>query len=330
MQTLNQYQNLKVLGDDQRVAILRRLMIAPASLSDLGRIFHATPAHIRYHLKMLEQAGFVRLDSVKLVRNLQEKYYRASAEAYQVSLVILPESRPGQPQLIIGSNDIALRGLQAEASRKEAGLDPVVLAMDSLEGLVKLQEGICQMATCHLLDPESAEYNRGYVRRLFAGQRMALMHLYHRQGGLVVRAGNPKQIHGLKDLARADVRMVNREHGSGMRVWLDDSLRRMGIPPENLSGYPQEVASHQEVARAVSEGRADAGIGLPSGVSGIGLDFIPLFEEPYDLVLSSESLYDSRFSDFFNYITSREFSQSVEKIGGYLVTPEFGSVETII
>jgi putative molybdopterin biosynthesis protein len=329
MEPINQFQQLKVLGDAQRLAILRRLMVAPATLSQLGELFHETPAHIRYHLKSLEQAGFVELDSVNLVRNLWEKYYRASADAYQINLIITPESPAGQTPLIIGSNDIALKGLQSDLSQKKSGVNPLVLAMDSMQGLIRLQEGICQMATCHLLDPESAEYNRGYVRHLFAGRSMTMIHLYHREEGLLVRSGNPKQIHGLEDLARTDVRMVNRKHGSGIRVWLDYQLSRLGIPAGNLKGYQEEVSSHLEVAQAISEGRADVGLGLHSSAHVYNLEFIPLFEEPYDLVFSPETLADARLASFFNQLNSGEFRQAVGMIDGYRLPADSGSVDLI-
>jgi len=241
----------------------------------------------------------------------------------------MPEFPAGKTPLVIGSNDTALRSLQSGLSQKRSDVNLVVLSMDSMEGLVKLQEGVCQMATCHLLDPESAEYNRGYVRHIFAGRTMTLIHLYHRQEGLLVRPGNPLKIKGLEDLARAGVRMVNRKPGSGVRVWLDYQFGRLGIRSANLSGYSAEAASHLEVARAVSEGRADAGLGLHSSAQVFELEFIPLFEEPYDLVFSPETLADPQLSPFFNYLTSGEFGQSIEKIGGYLITSEFGRVETI-
>jgi putative molybdopterin biosynthesis protein len=329
MQPINQFQHLKVLGDNQRLAILRRLMVGPATLSHLGEYFQETPAHIRHHLKSLEQAGFVELDSVNLVRNLWEKYYRASSAAYQINLVIMPESPAGQTPLVIGSNDIALKRLQADFSQKISGLNPIVLSLDSLDGLVKLREGICQMATCHLLDPDSGEYNRSFVRHLFPGLAMALFHMYHREGGLLVQPGNPKQIHGLEDLTQAGVRMINRERGSGIRVWLDDQLSRLGVPTTNLRGYQDEASSHLEVAQAVYEGRVDVGLGLHTSARVFDLEFISLFEEPYDLVLSQETLADIHLSPFFNHVTSGEFRQAVEKIGGYRVPADSGRVDFI-
>jgi putative molybdopterin biosynthesis protein len=329
MQPINQLQQLKVLGDSQRLAILRRLMVGSATLSQLGDFFQETPAHIRHHLKSLERAGFVELDSVNLVRNLWEKYYRASSVAYQINQVILPEFPAGQTPLVIGSNDIALKRLQADFSQKNSGVTPVVISLDSLEGLVKLREGICQMATCHLFDPDSAEYNRAFVRHLFPGQTMALIHMYHREEGLLVQPGNPKQIQGLEDLAQPGVSMINRERGSGIRVWLDYQLSRLGIPTTHLKGFQDEVSSHLEVARAVYEGRADVGLGLHISARVFGLEFISLFEEPYDLVFSQETLADSRLSPFFNQLTSGEFRRAVEKIGGYRLPADSGRVDFI-
>lgn len=329
MLPIHQLQQLKVLGDRQRLAILRRLMLRPATLSQLGQFFQETPAHIRHHLKSLEQAGLVELDSENRIRNLWERYYRATANAYQIHLVILPELPPGQTRLVIGSNDIALKRLQVDFSQGNATVTPTVLSLDSLEGLIKLREGTCQMATCHLYDADSAEYNRGFVRHLFPGQKMALFHMYQREEGLLVQPGNPKQIQGLADLTQAGVRMINRERGSGTRVWFDDQLSRLGITSANLRGYQDEVSSHLEVARAVYEGRADVGLGLQTSARFYDLGFIAVFEEPYDLVLSADTLADSRLSPFFDRLTSGEFRQAVEKIGGYRVPADSGQVEFI-
>jgi molybdate-binding protein len=330
MQAIDQFQQLKILGDSQRLAILRRLMASPATLSKLGASLHASPAHIRHHLKALEQAGFVELDSINLVRNLWEKYYRASAAAYAINLVVLPDSPSGEAPLVIASNDIALQRLQVDFSQMHTGVAPLVLSLDSLDGLVRLREGVCQMATCHLFDPGGGGYNRPFVTHLFPGQQMALIHLYHREEGLLVRPGNPRQIHTLADLAQDGVRMVNRECGSGVRVWLDFQLGRLGIPPARLAGYTEAAASHREVARAVYEGRADAGVGLHTSAQTFGLEFIPLFEEPYDLVAAPETVADPRFAPLFNHLVSGEFRQAVEKIGGYRVTPDSGGVEMVL
>jgi putative molybdopterin biosynthesis protein len=327
MQNINQLQQIKILGDRQRLAILRHLLVGPATLSQLGEFFQESPAHIRHHLKSLEQAGFVELASVNLVRNLWEKYYRATSTAYQINLAILPESPAGQTPLVIGSNDIALKHLELDFPQQNSGVNPILLSLDSLEGLLKLRQGICQMATCHLLDPESEKYNLPYIRHLFPGQPMAVLHLFHREGGLLVQPGNPKQIHGLDALTQPGLKMINRECGSGIRIWLDDRLRRMGIPTKHIIGYQDEVSSHLEVAQGVHAGRADVGLGLQTSARVFGLDFIPLFEEPYDLVLSQATLTDPLLSPFLSHLSSVEFKQAVEKIDGYRISADFGRVD---
>ena len=123
--------------------------------------------------------------------------------------------------------------------------------------------------------------------------------------------------------------MINRERGSGTRVWLDDQLRRLGILPADLQGYHDEVRSHLEVARAVFEGRADVGLGLPTSARLFNLEYIALFEEPYDLVLSAETLEDPHLASFFDQLSSGDFRQAVEKIDGYRVPVTFGQIEFI-
>ena len=194
MLPIQQMQQLKVLGDRQKLAILRRLMARPATLSQLGEFFRELPAHIRHHVKSLEQAGLVELDFENRVRNLLERYYRATSDAYQINLVILPDTPPGQVRPVIGSNDLALKRLQTGYFRKDAAVTPLILSLDSLEGLINLRQGICQMATCHLLDADGSGYNRGIVRHLFQGERMALLHMLQREEGLLVQHRNPRQI----------------------------------------------------------------------------------------------------------------------------------------
>ncbi len=123
--------------------------------------------------------------------------------------------------------------------------------------------------------------------------------------------------------------MINRECGSGIRVWLDCQLSRLGLPPDRLLGYGDAVASHLEVARAVYEGRADVGLGLRPCACAFDLDFLPLFEEPYDLALTQATLVDARFSAFFDRLHSGEFRRAVEEIGGYHITAESGGVEVV-
>src|SRR6185436_12361710 len=151
--------------------------------------------------------------------------------------------------------------------------------------LFALARGSADLAGCHLLDPETGEYNVSFVHHLLPGEMVLLVTLAHRQQGLMVAAGNPKRIASVGDLARPDVQSVNRPRGSGTRVLLDDALRRACIAPTAVRGYEREQATHLAVAGAVAAGVADAGLGILAAARTYGLDFVPLARERYDLAM---------------------------------------------
>jgi molybdate-binding protein len=314
---LDDFAQIKSLADAQRQALLRRLMAGPASLTELGRHFEESPAHIRHHLKALEQAGLVEIDSTRPVRGFTEILYRATAGAYLIHLAVLPDVAGRAKAIVLGSNDQAVAGLAAYARQKKAHVSLQLLALDSLNGLIALQQGLCRVAGCHLLDPQTGEYNSGYIERLFPGQTMTLIRLAQREVGLMVKSGNPLRLRSLADLTRPTVRFVNRERGSGTRLWLDRALRQAGILPAAVTGYARELGSHLEVAQAVGRGKADAGLGLGSVAHHLGLDFVPLFEEPYDLVLPKEALTQPQYQLLFNLLCSGDFRQFVTGLTGY-------------
>jgi putative molybdopterin biosynthesis protein len=146
---------------------------------------------------------------------------------------------------------------------------------------------------------------------------MVLVTLAHRQQGLLVAPGNPKQIRGLEDLGREDVTLVNRNRGSGTRLWLDTQLEQLGILPERMRGYNQEARTHTAVAQAIQHGRADAGLGLYAAARLAKLEFIPIFQERYDLVLPEEQYRVSDIQNMLNYLQSRQFRSLVDSLGGY-------------
>jgi putative molybdopterin biosynthesis protein len=200
---------------------------------------------------------------------------------------------------------------------RENPLRLLLLPVGSLEGLVALRQGIAQMAGCHLLDAESGDYNLPFVRHLFPDRPVRLVTLAHRQQGLLVPPGNPLQIHGLEDLARKEVLMINRNRGSGTWLWLDRRLSELGLAAQSVRGYEREVRTHTAVAEAVAAGRADAGLGLLAAAQKYKLDFIPLFEERFDLVMPQEQIENPALAPFFDALTSARFRQAVEGLGGY-------------
>ncbi len=308
---------LRVLGDERRLAILRLLMAKPMTLSQLGRTLDAYPAKVRHHLIQLEEAGLVEMTATKVIRGFVEKYYQATAQAYLVNLAIVPASADAHSILAFGSHDLALEMLAQQLHQIKPNLELFSLPVGSLDGLIALRQGICQLAGCHLLDEVSGEYNRDYVRHLFPGQEMKLFTLTNRQQGLLVRAGNPRHIQNLADLTREDVRFVNRQPGSGTRLWLDSRLRDLGIAQDQITGYANELHTHLQVGHAVAEGKADAGLGLLAATRRYGLDFIPLFEERYDLVMKADTAAEPMLQPLLDQLHSGVLRRSIDDLGGY-------------
>jgi putative molybdopterin biosynthesis protein len=191
----------------------------------------------------------------------------------------------------------------------------------SLAGLVAIGRGNCHLGGTHLLDPETGEYNLSYLRRHLSGVPCRLLTLALRQQGLMVAPGNPKGVSGLEDLAREGVRFVNRQAGSGTRVLLDYHLARLGLDPEAIAGYDQDEYTHMAVAVQVLSGGADVGLGVLAAARALGLDFVPLVIERYDLCIPEEHWDDPRVRVLRRTLESPEFRRAVEELGGYDVEP---------
>ncbi|MEW6399085.1 MAG: molybdopterin biosynthesis protein [Bacillota bacterium] len=219
--------------------------------------------------------------------------------------------------LVTGSHDPALDVLGSLLGERHPGLGLSSGNVGSLAGLVALGRGECHAAGCHLLDPETGEYNAPYVRRLLPGRRVLLFPLHFRQQGIMVAPGDPKGIRGIEDLARADVSFVNRQRGSGTRVLLDWLLGQKGISPHRVNGYGREMFTHAQVAVAVESGTADAGLGVLSAAKALGLDFVAVAEEQYDLAFLPRTTEDGRVRALMEVARSEAFSRALEVMGGY-------------
>ncbi len=218
-----------------------------------------------------------------------------------------------------GSHDPALDLLWALASNARPGYHVRSSAVGSLWGLVALERGETQIAGTHLLDPDTGTYNVPWIRRLLAGRSVALLRLGDREQGLMFR-GDEHAYASLADVAATGARFVNRQRGSGTRVLLDHHLRAEGIPTENIAGYDSEVTTHSQVAAAVASGAADVGLGLRSAARALGLNFVPMASEQYDLVTLAESLTLPSISAVLDALRSGEFRRALESTGGYDTT----------
>jgi len=314
--TLQSLEIFKLLGDPRRMDILRFLMEKPATLSQLGRRMSLHPAKVRYHLKLLEEAGLVQLTSTREVGSFIEKYYGSTAGAFFINHLLLPVPAQHGTIFALGSHDPALELLSHHLEGDKVP-NLVALPVGSLDGLIALKQDHCHMTGCHLFDPISGEYNTPYVRRIFPGQKMHLVTLVHREQGLMVASGNPYQVKELEDLGRMDITFVNRNQGSGTRLWFDHQLRELDVETSQIMGYDNEVSTHSQVAEAVVDGDADVGLGVMASALQFQLDFIPLFQERFDLVIPDDVYQSELLKPALDYINTADFRNAVHELGGY-------------
>ena len=218
----------------------------------------------------------------------------------------------------IGSHDFTLDLM----SQFLAGQDRRLASANvgSQGGLVALRRGEAHLAGSHLLDPKTGEYNISYIRQYLPGIPVKVIALVGRDQGLMVKRGNAKGIKGLQDLTNPQVQFVNRQRGAGTRVLLDYHLKRIGIAPEHIVGYSQEEYTHLGVAAAIASGRADCGLGIAAAAQALDLEFIPLFQERYDLVIPRHFAEDELLVPLFGLLADDRFRKAVAQLPGYDVS----------
>lgn len=233
----------------------------------------------------------------------------------------------GNRGLIICGQDILLEILCNYLS-VQLGDFPIFRSyLGSYNGLYSLYQGKVDVATAHLWDGETGEYNKEYVKRMLPGIAYRRIHLVSRMQGFYVREGNPKQIKGFEDLVRKDITMMNRERGSGTRILLDQHLLKLGINPLQINGYQKEVTSHLACAGAVARGSADVSIGNERISKELkGIEFIPIQMESYDLVVKMEATRYNWYHTLLQIINSGEFKEELERLSGHYDITDIGKI----
>jgi len=218
----------------------------------------------------------------------------------------------------VGSHDMTIDILAQLLSEHDRRL--VSANVGSLGGLIALKRGEAHIAGSHLLDPETGDYNLKYIRQYLSEVPVNIYGFVGRKQGLMLKRGNPKGIHGLEDLTRKGVRFINRQRGAGTRVLLDYQLSINRIKVSTIQGYDQEEYTHLGIAAAVASGRADCGLGIPAAAQSLNLDFIPLFDEIYQLIIPRKFAETSLLSPLFYLIRSSQFKRTVADMPGYDVS----------
>lgn len=220
---------------------------------------------------------------------------------------------------VIGSHDICLDLLAQFLAARDRRLTSANVG--SLGGLVALKRGQAHLAGSHLLDPKSGEFNINYVKEYLPDVPVIVVAFVGREQGLLVPKGNPQKINSLEDLARPDIRFINRQRGAGTRLLLDYHLENLGVRGENIEGYDQEEFTHLGVAAAIASERADCGLGIAAAAQALELDFIPLFKERYDLVIPRDYYRSDLLAPLLDIMHEVEFKNAVAELPGYDIDP---------
>jgi len=242
-------------------------------------------------------------------------------------LVSITRSRPKIENSLVclGSHDMTIDFL-IDILIRNNDIRLVSTNVGSMGGIMSLRRQETHCAGLHLLDYDSGEYNISYLQKYLPQQNLLLVNLAQRHQGLVVKKGNPLQINGLQDIARPEVRYINRQNGSGTRLLLDYLLMKEKISPAQINGYNREEYTHLAVAAAVKNDACDTGLAIFASAKIMNLDFVPIEVERYDLCILPDLMTAQQLESILAAINNPQFKNRAQEFGGY----EFGQTGTII
>lgn len=265
----------------------------------VGRQMRVDAVDLTAYKERLKSGGEIALDRTSAVKQAEQ-----------------PSEFTRDPAVIISGQDLSLDILASYI--EEADLyRPLRSFAGSLNSLIKMVQGEADIVSTHLFDGETNSYNLPYIKRLLTGHSYLVVNLLRRTAGIYVQKGNPKQLSSWADLGQPGLCLINREKGSGARVLLDEQLRLADISPRALVGYEEEEQNHMAVAARVASGKADAGVGIEKTSRLIDVDFIPLIQESYDLVILKTDENENLREFLLSTIRSTDFQAKIGAIGGY-------------
>jgi putative molybdopterin biosynthesis protein len=314
-------QGLQVPEPEKVEAIVGRKLPSKPGLEEHVRVILG---RVRERIVAIPLAGgagmmtsMVRADGILRIAPEVSGY----PEGEKTSIELLTTEKALNNRLLaIGSHDLTIDLLGSSIKEQSEGSITISSSnVGSMGGLLAIEKGIAHFAGSHLLDTQTGDYNRSYVRRYIKNAPVTLITLVHRWQGFMIAKSNPKGIEGIKDLMRPDVAFINRQAGSGTRILMDYELQKIGMDPAKIPGYRSEEYTHMSVAMAVASGRADVGLGILAAAQALDLDFIPVTRERYDLVVPTDLLKDERMILLLDIIRSPKFIEQVLALGGYEV-----------
>ncbi len=259
-------------------------------------------------------SSFMKADGIVEVPQGLEGY-EAGAE---VNVRLLsPLSKLEHTLVVIGSHDPLLDELGDLMHRADPTVSMSSAHVGSMGGIMALRRGEAHAAGCHLLDTQTGEYNKSFIKKYFPQGGVKLIRCVGRQQGLMLAAGNPLKIERFADIAREGLRYVNRQKGSGTRILTDYLCAREGLDPSSIYGYDREELTHTSVAAQIASGSADAGMGIYSAAQLYGLNFLPICIEEYDLLIPDSAWDTPMVKQLIDTLKSDVFREKLLAMGGY-------------
>ncbi len=228
-----------------------------------------------------------------------------------------PQSELRHNLLAAGSHDLVI-DLLATALKERDPLTSLSSAhLGSMGGVTAVGRGQAHLAGVHLFDPATKTYNWPYIKKLFPEKELHLVNLVYRMQGWIVPKGNPDNVTSIRDIADHKLSFINRQGGAGTRLLFDHLLNEARLSSSQIYGYEREEHTHLNVAAAVSAGTARVGLGILPAAKAFDLEFIPLVEERYDLLMSNSFYTSPEAALLLEIISDSRFQQQVEALGGY-------------
>ncbi|WP_155592354.1 helix-turn-helix transcriptional regulator [Lysinibacillus cavernae] len=255
----------------------------------------------------------MRVDRADLQAYIQK---RKTGTAPSVPLTTAATPTKNNQRMIISGQDLVLDLLAKYIERRQS--NKVLRSHEgSFNGVMAMYNGECDMASLHMFDGDTGDYNTPYLKKIFVSHAFILINVVSRRAGFYVQQGNPLEIKSFEDFKTKSFTLINREKGSGARTLLDEQLRIHHIAPSTIKGYHNEEMSHLDVASAVANGYADVGIGIEKTAKLIHVDFIPVVKERYDIVLFKTPENQQLIETVKEILNAPDFQSEVAALGDY-------------